>query len=188
MYGGVFEHDTKINLLRISEKASVTEPVLISTLKQLEKDAIITLNLAKTDAQVTFTQPREDDKTINRIASVIEQQNDLKQVQVKAVLDYIKNDAVCKSKQLLSYFGETNIAPCGICSVCTKTKETTKSQGLNSLRNHIIERFESGDLSSRALITELNCSEKDLKMVLQLLLEHQIISITKTNTYKLFHK
>ena len=188
MYGGVFEHDTKINLLRISEKASVTEPVLISTLKQLEKDAIITLNLAKTDAQVTFTQPREDDKTINRIASVIEQQNDLKQVQVKAVLDYIKNDAVCKSKQLLSYFGETNITPCGICSVCTKTKKPTKSQDLKSLRNHIIERLESGDLSSRALITELNCSEKDLKMVLQLLLEHQIISITKTNTYKLFHK
>ena len=188
MYGGVFEHDTKINLLRISEKASVTEPVLISTLKQLEKDAIITLNLAKTDAQVTFTQPREDDKTINRIASVIEQQNDLKQVQVKAVLDYIKNDAVCKSKQLLSYFGETNITPCGICSVCTKTKKPTKSQDLKSLRNQIIERLESGDLSSRALITELNCSEKDLKMVLQLLLEHQIISITKTNTYKLFHR
>ena len=188
MYGGVFEHDTKINLLRISEKATVTEAVLISTLKQLEKDAIITLNLAKTDAQVTFTQPREDDKTINRIASVIEQQNDLKQVQVKAVLDYIKNDAVCKSKQLLSYFGETNITPCGICSVCTKTKKPTKSQDLKSLRNQIIERLESGDLSSRALITELNCSEKDLKMVLQLLLEHQIISITKTNTYKLFHK
>ena len=188
MYGGVFEHDTKINLLRISEKATVTEAELISTLKQLEKDAIITLNLAKTDAQVTFTQPREDDKTINRIASVIEQQNDLKQVQVKAVLDYIKNDAVCKSKQLLSYFGETNIAPCGICSVCTKTKKPTKSQDLKSLRNQIIERLESGDLSSRALITELNCSEKDLKMVLQLLLEHQIISITKTNTYKLFHK
>ena len=101
---------------------------------------------------------------------------------------YIKNDAVCKSKQLLSYFGETNITPCGICSVCTKTKKPTKSQDLKSLRNHIIERLESGDLSSRALITELNCSEKDLKMVLQLLLEHQIISITKTNTYKLFHR
>ena len=103
-------------------------------------------------------------------------------------LDYIKNESLCKSVQLLSYFGETNITPCGICSVCTKTKKPTKSQDLKSLRNHIIERLESGDLSSRALITELNCSEKDLKMVLQLLLEHQIISITKTNTYKLFHR
>ena len=188
MYGGVFEHDTKINLIKISEKASVAEPVLISALKQLEKDEIITLNLAKTDAQVTFIQPREDDKTINRIASVIEQQNDLKQVQVQAVLDYIKNESLCKSVQLLSYFGETNISPCGICSVCTKTKKPTRSQDLKALRNRIIELLENGDVSSRVMITELDCSENDLKKVLQLLLEHQIISITKTNTYKLFHR
>lgn len=188
MYGGVFEHNTKINLVKISEKASVAEPVLISALKQLEKDEIITLNLAKTDAQVTFIQPREDDKTINRIANVIEQQNDLKQVQVQAVLDYIKNESLCKSMQLLSYFGETNISPCGICSVCTKTKKPTRSQDLKVLRNQIIELLENGDISSRVMITELNCSENDLKKVLQLLLEHQIISITKTNTYKLFHR
>ena len=179
---------TKIDLAKISEKASSNEGNITKTLLQLEKDEVITLNLAKTDAQVTFIEPREDDKTINRIATVVEQQNDLKQVQVNAVLDYIKNDAVCKSVQLLSYFGETNIDPCGICSVCTKTKKPAKSQDLKVLRNLIIELLENGDLSSRVMITELDCSENDLKKVLQLLLEHQIISITKTNTYKLFHK
>ncbi|MCF8254208.1 MAG: RecQ family ATP-dependent DNA helicase [Bacteroidia bacterium] len=188
MYGGIFEHDTKINILRIAEKASTTEPVIISTLQQLERDDIISLNLAKTDAQVTFIQPREDDKTINRIASVIEQQNNLKQLQVHAVIDYIKNDAVCKSMQLLSYFGEKNIKPCGICSVCTNTKKNNNPQDLKTLRNRVIELLEYGDLSSRHIISKLDCSEDELKLVLQLLLEHQIISVTKTNTYKLFHK
>jgi ATP-dependent DNA helicase RecQ len=188
MYGGIFEHDTKINLLRIAEKASTTEPVIISTLQQLERDEIISLNLAKTDAQVTFIQPREDDKTINRIASVIEQQNNLKQFQVNAVIDYIKNDDICKSMQLLSYFGDKNIKPCGICSVCTNTKKANKPQDLKTLRNRVIELLEYGDLSSRHIISKLDCSEDELKLVLQLLLEHQIISVTKTNTYKLFHK
>tara|TARA_R110002096_G_scaffold26642_1_gene82026 strand:+ start:14360 stop:16264 length:1905 start_codon:yes stop_codon:yes gene_type:complete len=187
MYGGIFDHDTKINILKITEKASVSEPFLINTLKQLESDSIITLNLAKTDAQVTFIQPREDDKTINRIASIIEQQNKLKKQQVKAMLNYIENDSVCKSMQLLAYFGETDIKRCGICSVCTKTTKSEKPEDLNSLKKRIVELLESGDKSSRAIISSLNTSEAQTKTVLKLLLEHNIVTITKINTYKLSH-
>ncbi|WP_338356228.1 RecQ family ATP-dependent DNA helicase [Yeosuana marina] len=188
MYGGIFDHDTKINTLRVAEKASTKEVVVISVLKQLQKDEIIALNLSKTDAQITFIEPREDDKTINRIADMIEQQNNLKKLQVNAVLDYIKNDDICKSVQLLSYFGEKNVNPCGICSVCTTTKKPSKTLNTKTLKNQIIELLETKDLSSREMISMLDYSEKDIKDMIQMLLEHSIISITKTNTYKLFHK
>ncbi|GAA4806297.1 RecQ family ATP-dependent DNA helicase [Litoribaculum gwangyangense] len=187
LYGGIFDHTTKVDLGKISEKASVTESKLISTLQQLEKDAIITLNLAKTDAQVTFIEPREDEKTINRIATIIEQQNKLKQYQVKAMLDYVDNDSVCKSMQLLAYFGETDIKPCGICSVCIHSKKPEKLKDIKTIRNQVIELLENGNQSSRDMILQLNCSETELKAVLKLLLEHDIISITPTNTYKLSH-
>ena len=187
LYGGVFDHITKIDLVKITEKASVSESVLIHTLQELEKDKIITLNLAKTDAQVTFIEPREDDKTINRIALIIEQQNKLKQQQVKAMLDYIENESVCKSMQLLTYFGEKNTEPCGICSVCITSKKLKKPQDIKSLKKQVIELLENGDQSSRVLLSHLDCEEKDIKSVLKLLLEHHIISITPTNTYKLSH-
>lgn len=187
IYGGIFDHDTKINPAIISEKASVTEPELISALLQLEKDGIIKLNLAKTDAQITFIEPREDDKTINRIANIINQQNELKKRQVKDMLHYVENDSVCKSMQLLTYFGEKNVMPCGICSVCTTTKKASSPQDIKTLKNRIIELLESGDQSSRNIEATLGVSDKDLKPVLLLMLEHNIISITKTNTYKLSH-
>lgn len=187
MYGGIFDHETKIDLSKIAEKASTNESIVTNTLVQLEKDEIITLNLAKTDAQVTFIEPREDDKTINRIASIIEQQNELKQQQVKAMLEYIENESMCKSMQLLSYFGEKEIKPCGICSVCTSTKKTSKPYEVTDIKKRIIELLESGDQSSRTMVAVLNCAETDLKSVLKLLLEHNIISITATNTYKLSH-
>ncbi|WP_034040428.1 RecQ family ATP-dependent DNA helicase [Wocania ichthyoenteri] len=187
MYGGIFDHITKIDLKRIAEKASVTESELINALHELENNQIISLDLAKTDAQITFIQPREDDKTINRIATIIEQQNKLKQQQVKSMLDYIKNDTVCKSMQLLAYFGEKDVKPCGICSVCASTKKESKPQDINTIKKRIIELLENGDLSSRLISTTLNCSEKDVKTVLKLLLEHNIIAITQTNTYKLKH-
>ncbi|MDD7887881.1 ATP-dependent DNA helicase RecQ [Flavivirga sp. 57AJ16] len=187
MYGGIFDHVTKIDLTKISKKASVTESKVIDTLQQLESDEIITLNLAKTDAQITFIEPREDEKTINKIASTIEQQNKLKQHQVNAMLDYIENDSVCKSVQLLTYFGERDINPCGICSVCTNPKKNTASQDIHTTKKRIIQLLEKGDKSSREMVSTLNCKESDLKIVLKLLLEHNIISMTPTNTYKLSH-
>jgi len=187
LYGGVFDHITKIDLVKITKKASVSEGILIHTLQQLEHDKIITLNLAKTDAQITFIEPREDDKTINRIALIIEQQNKLKQQHVKAILDYVENESVCKSMQLLAYFGEKNTEPCGICSVCINFKKHKKPQDLKSIKKQIIELLENEDQSSRALLAHLDCEEKDMKTVLTLLLEHHIITITPTNTYKLSH-
>lgn len=189
MYGGIFEHETKINTKNIAEKASISEVILTKTLKKLETDAIVTLKLVNTDAQITFIEPREDDKTINRIANIIEEQNKLKQQQVKAMLDYVENDSICKSMQLLTYFGENkaDLKPCGICSVCINSKKETRPKNPNTLKNQIIELLEHGTLSSRNLIEKLNCTEKEIQNVLQLMLEHNIIAITKTNTYKLYH-
>ena len=183
-YGGIFEHETKINTLLVAEKASIKEDRLIDALVQLEKDEVISLHLTKTDAQVTFIEPREDDKTINRVLSVLEQQNKLKQSQVNSVINYISNNTTCKSLQLLSYFGEKNIKPCGICSVCMQQNNKTKSK---TIKEDIIKELEQGHLSSRALSEVLSQSEQEINAVLKLLLEHQIITITKTNTYKLYH-
>ncbi|CDF78861.1 ATP-dependent DNA helicase, RecQ family [Formosa agariphila KMM 3901] len=189
-YGGIFEHATKINTTLVSEKASIQEQVLMRALNTLEKDEIIVLQQTKTDAQVTFIEPREDDKTINRIANVIEQQNSLKRKQVQSVLDYVDNDSVCKTIQLLNYFGEKDVKPCGVCSVCIGAVKTLKKPNpidFTVLRKQIIMHLEHGDLTSRALASAVNCTEADVLSVLKLLLEHQIISITKTNTYKLYH-
>ncbi|MEW4924122.1 RecQ family ATP-dependent DNA helicase [Algibacter sp. 2305UL17-15] len=186
-YGGIFDHQTDINTRKMADKASVSEHVVIQTLEQLAIDDIITLNHTKTDAQITFIEPREDDKTINRIASIINQQNKLKEEQVSAVIDYINNDDLCKSMQLLSYFGEKDIAPCGMCSVCT-TKNSKKTElSLEDIKKRIIQLLESGDTSSRHITQTIGCNDVQTKQVLRLLLEHNIITITKTNTYKLSH-
>ena len=187
MYGGIFDHPTQINALKVADKASVTEQRVIKALQQLEKDEIILLHLANTDAQITFIEPREDDKTINRIAVIIEQQNQLKQEQIKALLDYTNTNAVCKSMQLLTYFGETHVKPCGICSVCIKDKKAETVTDLKTLRKQIIELLENGERSSRTIIADLDAPETQTIELLKQLLEYNIISITETNTYKLSH-
>ncbi len=185
-YGGIFEHSTKINSSLISDKAGIKEIRLVYVLEQLAKDEVITLLINKTDAQITFIEPREDEKTINRIASIIKQQNTLKQKQVQAVLDYINNDQLCKSIQLLTYFGEKDVQPCGICSVCISAKAKPKTD-FKTVKNKIIECLEFGDKNSKTLFKTLPFTEEDINNTLKKLLENDIVELTKTNSYKLKH-
>ena len=186
-YGGIFEHQTTINTIKISEKASITEDVLLKTLNQLHNDNIIEFQYSTTDASITFIEPREDDKTINRIAKVINQQNDLKKTQIESVIKYIENDSVCKSMQLLTYFGEKNLSPCGNCSVCIRNKPNNSAPDIKTIKDAIILVLEQDECSSRKLSEILPFSEDNISETIKVLLEHNIITITNTNTYKLAH-
>lgn len=185
LYGGIFDHETKINTIKVAEKASTQEEDVIAKLKTLEAQEIISLKMAHSDVQITFIEPREDDKTINRIAGIIIQQNNIKQKQVHDMIAYVSNDKVCKSMQLLSYFGEKELEPCGICSVCSKKQDKTSNKDIKSLQRAIIELLKKKDLNSRQLSNELNFSEEEIVKTLQLLLELNTIMITEKNTYKL---
>lgn len=186
-YGGIFEHSMKINLNLISEKSSKNEKEVLNILQQIEKDGIIEFHHSNTDSELTFLQPREDDKTINRISKIITQQQRLKESQIDAVIDYISNDDQCKSVQLLNYFGEKRSQPCGHCSVCISRKTSPKGASAKSISYDIILLLENQPLSSRALVDQLEHSEKDILETLKLMLANNILEITSNNAYKIKH-
>ncbi len=182
-YGGIFEQEVKINTAAIASKVNANEDFVIQTLIKLQKDAIITLKLTKTDAEITFIEPREDDKTINRIARTIEQQNKLKTKHVKSVLNYVNNDTLCKSKQLLSYFGETKFEDCGICSVCISDTPLSRTQIRESIV-HISAVLKENPLSSREIMAKTKIKDTHIASILKEMLEKNMIEITSTNSYK----
>src|SRR5690606_3474241 len=101
-YGGIFEQKLHISTDLLAKKTGVPELTFLQALKTLEKDGLIDVTLSETDTEITFTEPREDDRNINRIAKTLEQQNNLKTKLVHAVLDYVQNTDLCKQVQLLS--------------------------------------------------------------------------------------
>ncbi len=184
-YGGIFDYETKVNLNLVIQKSNLPESEVIKQLKQLEKDEVINLQIANTDSEITFLKPREDHITINPIAKIIEQQHELKHKQVKAVLDYVNNDSICRSQQLLNYFEEKTSKVCGKCSVCIENISNQNSLTKNDISNHILKALLKEDLSSRQLLLSINCAEKELLIALSGLIETKKIKITPTNTYTL---
>ena len=182
-YGGIFDYETKVNLNLIIQKASLSEKQVVERLERLEKDKVISLQMANTDSEITFLKPREDDITINPIAKTIEQQHTLKHQQIESDLNYIKNDSICRSLQLLLYFGENTNELCGKCSVCIAKTSKLKNNTDETIPLEILKTLEIQPLSSRQLLQHIKCSEQDLIQGISELVEIKKIKITQANTY-----
>jgi ATP-dependent DNA helicase RecQ len=129
------------------------------------------------------TRLSEEDVIMHLNAKIVTQQHGLKKDQLQSVFDYVKNDGVCKSQKLLSYFEETNSKRCGICSSCLeRSKKSEISEKDSKL---ILDLLKTDALSSRKLEVLTTFNRYKLTTILTNLLEKELIEITERNTYKL---
>lgn len=183
-YGGIFDFETKINIRLISKKTKASEAIVSKILAQLHKDEIITYTAQHSDLDITFLVPREDDITINVFASRVKERHTIKADNLDAMLTYINNDSLCRSRQLLNYFGETAETNCGICDVCTNSNITNETE-LTSISEELLLQFKKGPIASRRLIELVSYKEQDVLQAIQQLLEDGIIQINSKNQYEL---
>ncbi len=183
LYGGIFETPTPVNLELVSKKSGQEISVIISVLEKMEREELLDLTLHVTDASLTFLVPREDDKTINVVAKEVEALNKKKKEQVAAVINYVENNEVCKSIQLVNYFGENNAERCGICSVCLIVHSSVDKFKVKLISEKIIEALKDKQMSSREISEKLTFTEEKILNVLQLLIASEVIQINSKNEY-----
>lgn len=183
LYGGIFEIPIAINLDLIVSKTGQSMDIIIGALKKMEKDQVASMLLRITDATLTFLLPREDDRTINVIAREVEALNKKKTAMVHAVLSYIDNDEKCRSSQLVSYFGELQAKPCGICSVCISNISSLTNSEAKIIAEKILRLLEEKNHSSREICEMLIFTKTKILKVLQLLLDAKKIGINSRNQY-----
>jgi ATP-dependent DNA helicase RecQ len=185
LYSGIFDTPTFINIELIASKSGQSIEKIRKTLKILDRDHLIELTLFETDASLTFLVPREDDKTINVVSKTVDILNGKKQQQVHSVLNYIENNKICKSIQLLHYFGESISESCGICSVCSSQKSSTTKKEMILISHKILLLLEESEMNSREISEKLTFDESKIVYVLQLLLDsHKIKVNTKNQFYR----
>ena len=183
-YGGIFDFETKINVQLLSKKANVAESKIIQVLEKLRKDEIIAYTAHHSDLEITFLVPREDDITINVFASQVKERHRIKTDNLVHMLTFIKKDSVCRSRQLLAYFGETTAKDCGICDVCISKNEERGDAAIAVISSEILNLLKEGANTSRQMIKALSYSEASILLALQGLLEDRLIKINTKNEYE----
>ncbi|NER11491.1 ATP-dependent DNA helicase RecQ [Muriicola jejuensis] len=181
-YGGVFEFETSINPVLLARKAEVSEDEVLAVLRKAGADGLLEFRNEQRDTEITFLVPREDDLTINTFAHKIKDLNSIKVQNVEAVLGYVRNDSLCRSIQLLRYFGEVSARPCGECDVCRKKKPASKEE-LKRLDNDILRLVRERALTSQNLVETLGRERDIVLKELRYLLEEGKIGLTSNNEY-----
>ena len=179
-FGGVFQKETKINEFDIAKRLQTNSTIIKEELKKLEESNLILYKETNSDEEFVFLVPREDDITINRVSKTIQSYLTQQIKKSEDLISFIKNDTICRSIQLLNYFGETAVSNCGMCDVCI----IKKNENPKDLDHQIIQLFKNRkEISQEEIITLLPTYEKAILIHLRKLVSKDIIGITNDNKF-----
>ena len=138
-YTGLFTEPAYINEELISQRIGISSDKLYHECVALAKAHIITYVPRRQMPRVTFTHERIEQKRLEIPKAIYEVRKERFVQKTSSVLEYAQQDTVCRSRILLSYFGERNAHPCGQCDICLKNKETPlRGKEYNTIRNEMI--------------------------------------------------
>ncbi len=146
-YCGLFADYVFISQKVISREAGVDENEVYQILKRLTKRHIISFIPGKKVPHVKYLQNRVTTDELYIPRNVYEQRKKLFETRIQAMAQYIENDGMCRSRQLLSYFGEMKKDNCNQCDVCIANNRNTKQQAQQreEIRRKIIDLLDDGE-------------------------------------------
>lgn len=115
-YGGLFTDYQYIDEALVAAQAKVSPNECYHLLKALSKRSIINFIPQRKTPYITYLRDRED--TVLLPKNVYEERKEQYINRISAFITYATNDTICRSRQLLAYFGEERSEDCGHCDVC----------------------------------------------------------------------
>jgi len=138
-YGGLFTDYNYIDEALLAQITNLQPQQVYLTLKSLSQRHILHFIPQKKTPYIRYTQRREDKQYIQLMPEVYEERKTQFEAHIQSMINYATNDKVCRSRQLLRYFGEDNDHNCHQCDVCL----AHRSEGLvsESLLNAAAEKI-----------------------------------------------
>lgn len=161
-YTGLFFDLVMIDEDAIAHRASCNHRQLCETLISLSRRHIIRYVPRRVTPYIIFTTQRLRSDLLVLNASVYDERKKRYEEKIQAMLGYAFETDECRSRYLLSYFGEKDSADCGHCDVCRakNKKEATvdvRKQACAQVENLL--RQESADLHALVAATGMPESE-----------------------------
>lgn len=176
-YTGLFTEYVPINEELLAKRMNATRDTVYQLLVSLNKLGVIKYIPSKKTPLITYTTAREDSKYIALRKEVYKDRKEKYEKRIQSVIDYGTTNHICRSKQLLLYFGQTGGDNCGLCDVCQSMKKTELSvETFDSIQEQISEQLRTKSLSYDELIIKLNKPQAEISKVLRWMEEYELIS------------
>lgn len=125
-YSGAFDDFIAIQESELAKRCELRKEEVVKMLDYLNQVNVLHYIPQTFLPQLTFTRERIDVKKLVIAPEVLKERKEIATKKLAAVIRFAESLQFCRSQMLLSYFGETNSKPCGVCDVCidkNKSKE-----------------------------------------------------------------
>lgn len=185
LYTGVFSDYVYINEGSIAIHLHKTRKEVYEMLKFLSKRNILDYVPFKKTPFITYTRSRTANKHLVITKDVYETRRNRFEKRISAITEYVERTDICRSRMLLSYFGEDNSKNCGQCDVCLSKKQTRLTTDLFESIHKEIESLLTNEtkLKLENIIDILSdrFSKNDILKVIRYNLDQEKYSIDKSN-------
>ena len=173
-YTGLFTDPAYINEEMIAKRLEWKKDKVVQELIGLSKEHIIQYIPRKKTPFLSYTLEREEVSRLRLGKEAYDNRKERYVQRAKSVLDYTREEIICRSQILLAYFGEKNTRPCGQCDICLKNKENEVSdEEFATISARIVELVSRNQLTLKQLIQQAGYKEQKTLTVLRFLIDRQ---------------
>ena len=146
-------------------------------LKGLSQRHILHFIPQKKTPYIRYTQRREDKEHVQLMPAVYQDRKAQFTERIHAMIGYATDDRICRSRQLLRYFGEENGHDCRQCDVCLSHREQGKvsEPRLNSAMEQILHLLSDGKPHPITDLRDIQLPTDELDAALDYLLKEEMI-------------
>lgn len=178
LYGGLFSDYNFVDESAIAMKAGIDSSTVYQVLKGLSKRHIIHFIPRRKIPAIYYTQRREDGFRLMITREVYEDRLESYKTRINGMLDYATNNTVCRSRQLLRYFGETESDDCGQCDVCLAHRnDDAQANLMRQAQERIIQLLEDHRRHHISELHSLQLPQKQLDAALSFLMQEEQVRI-----------
>ena len=175
-YGGLFADYNYIDEAFLASQCGIQPHQVYMILKSLSQRHILHFIPQKKTPYIRYTQRREDKEHILLMPAVYEERKHQFTLRIHAMLSYATNDSICRSRQLLHYFGEENSHDCHQCDVCLDHHKSAASEPrLNEAMTQILSLLDDGKPHLITDIRDIQLPTAELDAALEYLFKEEII-------------
>ena len=177
-YGGVFTQYVKIDEQTIASRSGLPVDDVIDNLRALHTAGVLSYQPQSEIPLIVFLQDRIPEKYLYFDPSIYQLLKQKSEERVEAVRRYVTDTTVCRSQQLLSYFGERNSSPCGKCDVCMKSgQKAVPEDTFRQISTEII-RLKNNGMDEKKIFDQLakHFEETEIVSVMRWLIDNKKFS------------